>query len=125
MSILGVLPFALILPYASLFWTASLSVLIAVMLSSAFPAIIVFAQELIPGRVGMVAGIFFGLAFGLGGIGAVALGVLADAQGIDFVYRLLLPAAARAADGLPARSAQRAGRGTADAGVATPGQARE
>ena len=87
-SILGVLPFALVLPYANLFWTASLSVLIAVMLSSAFPAIIVFAQELIPGRVGMVAGIFFGLAFGLGGIGAVALGVVADAQGIDFVYRL-------------------------------------
>lgn len=88
MSILGVLPFALFLPYASLFWTATLSVVIAVLLSSAFPAIIVFAQELIPGRVGMVAGIFFGLAFGLGGIGAVALGVLADARGIDFVYQV-------------------------------------
>lgn len=87
-SILGVLPFALMLPYANLFWTATLSALIAVMLSSAFPAIIVFAQELIPGRVGMVAGIFFGLAFGLGGIGAVALGVLADARGIDFVFQI-------------------------------------
>ncbi len=88
LSILGVLPFTLMLPYATLFWTGVLTFIIGVMIASAFPAILVFAQELLPGRVGLVAGIFFGLAFGLGGIGAIGLGVLADSQGIEFVYRL-------------------------------------
>lgn len=87
-SILGVLPFTLILPYASLFWTGVLSVVIALIMSSAFPAIIVFAQELVPGRVGLIAGVFFGLAFGIGGLMAAALGLLADAKGIAFVYHL-------------------------------------
>ncbi|GHF38306.1 MFS transporter [Seohaeicola zhoushanensis] len=93
-SILGVLPFTLLLPYASLFWTGVLSVIIGVILASAFPAIVVFGQELLPGRVGMVAGLFFGLAFGIGGIGAAALGVLADIEGISFVFGLcaFLPA---------------------------------
>lgn len=93
-SILGVLPFTLLLPYASLFWTGVLSVIIGVILASAFPAIVVFGQELLPGRVGMVAGLFFGLAFGIGGIGAAALGVLADIKGISFVFGLcaFLPA---------------------------------
>lgn len=85
-SILGVLPFTLALPYVDLFWTAVLSALIGMILASAFPAIVVFAQELVPGRVGLVAGIFFGLAFGMGGISAAGLGVLADVKGIDFVY---------------------------------------
>ncbi|MBX3569135.1 MAG: MFS transporter [Rhizobiaceae bacterium] len=86
LSILGVLPFTLVLPYVSLPWTVALSFVIGFLLASAFPAIVVFAQELLPGRVGMVAGIFFGFAFGIGGIGAAALGVLADAKGIEFVY---------------------------------------
>ncbi|WP_334175905.1 MFS transporter [Pseudoxanthobacter sp.] len=87
-SILGVLPFSLALPYASLFWTAVLSVVIGFILASAFSAIIVFAQELVPGKVGMIAGLFFGLSFGLGGIGAAALGQLADHTSIEFVYGL-------------------------------------
>jgi MFS transporter, FSR family, fosmidomycin resistance protein len=92
-SILGVLPFTLALPYADLFWSGVLTLLIGVILASAFPAIVVFAQELVPGRVGMIAGIFFGMAFGIGGIAAAVLGVLADAKGIEFVYWLcsLLP----------------------------------
>jgi MFS transporter, FSR family, fosmidomycin resistance protein len=85
-SILGALPFTLALPYADLVWTNILVVVIGVILSSAFSAIVVFAQELVPGRIGLVAGIFFGLAFGFGGIGAAALGVLADHKGIDFVF---------------------------------------
>ena len=85
-SILGVLPFTLALPYANLFWINVLAVLIGLILSSAFSAIVVFAQELVPGRVGMIAGIFFGLAFGFGGIGAAVLGVLADYRGIDYVF---------------------------------------
>lgn len=85
-SILGVLPFTLLLPYATLFWTAVLTVVIGFILASAFPAIIVFAQELVPGRVGMIAGLFFGFAFGIGGIAAAALGILADAKGIEYVY---------------------------------------
>jgi FSR family fosmidomycin resistance protein-like MFS transporter len=85
-SILGVLPFTMALPYANLHWTIALSVVIGLILSSAFPAIIVFAQELVPGRVGMIAGIFFGFAFGMAGIAAAVLGVVADAKGIDFVY---------------------------------------
>jgi FSR family fosmidomycin resistance protein-like MFS transporter len=85
-SILGVLPFTLALPYADLFWTNVLAVVIGLILSSAFSAIVVFAQELVPGRVGLIAGIFFGLAFGFGGIGAAVLGVVADHKGIDYVF---------------------------------------
>ena len=87
-SILGVLPFTLALPYVNLFWTGLLSVVIGVILASAFSAILVFAQELVPGRVGMVSGLFFGFAFGTAGIGAALLGDLADRAGIDLVYRL-------------------------------------
>jgi MFS transporter, FSR family, fosmidomycin resistance protein len=85
-SILGVLPFTLALPYANLEWTMALTALIGLILASAFPAIVVFAQELVPGRVGMIAGIFFGFAFGMAGIAAAVLGVVADARGIEFVY---------------------------------------
>ena len=93
-SILGVLPFTLVLPYASLPWTAALSVAIGLVLSSAFSAILVYAQELVPGRVGLISGLFFGFAFGMGGIGAALLGVLADRTGIGFVYHVcsFLPA---------------------------------
>jgi FSR family fosmidomycin resistance protein-like MFS transporter len=93
-SIVGVLPFALALPYANLFWTGVLSVPIGLILASAFPAIVVYGQELMPLKVGTVAGLFFGLAFGLGGIGAALLGQLADAVGIEAVFRVcsLLPA---------------------------------
>ncbi|SAL39341.1 major facilitator transporter [Caballeronia terrestris] len=87
-SILGVAPFTLLLPYANLFWTGVLSVIIGLVLASAFSAILVYAQELIPGKVGMVAGLFFGFAFGMGGIGAAVLGHLADATSIDYVYKL-------------------------------------
>ncbi|MGA2079499.1 MAG: MFS transporter [Holophaga sp.] len=87
-SILGVLPFSLVLPYASLPWTAALTVMIGLILSSAFSAILVYAQELVPGRVGLIAGLFFGLAFGLGGIGAALLGALADHEGIRYVYHV-------------------------------------
>lgn len=82
------LPFTLILPYANLEWTVILTILIGLILSSAFSNIVVFAQELVPGRVGMIAGIFFGFAFGMGGIAAAILGVVADAKGIDFVYQI-------------------------------------
>ena len=85
-SILGVLPFTLLLPYANLFWTGILSVVIGLGLASAFPAIIVYAQELVPGRVGMISGLFFGFAFGMGGLGAALLGELADLTSIRFVY---------------------------------------
>ena len=93
-SILGVLPFTLALPHVGLEMTVVLSVIIGFILSSAFPAIVVYGQELMPGRVGMVSGLFFGLAFGIGGMGAAALGVLADWKGIGFVYDAcsLLPA---------------------------------
>jgi len=87
-SILGAFPFALMLPYASLMWTGVLSVIIGLILASAFSAIIVYAQELMPGRVGMVAGMMFGFSFGLGGLGAAALGRLADVTSIEYVYRL-------------------------------------
>jgi MFS transporter, FSR family, fosmidomycin resistance protein len=87
-SILGVLPFTLALPYASLFWTDVLTIIIGLLMASAFPAILVYAQELVPGRVGMIAGIFFGFAFGLGGLGAAAMGRIADATSIDFVYKI-------------------------------------
>jgi len=85
-SILGILPFTLALPYANLAWTTVLTVVIGMVLASAFPSIIVFAQEILPGRVGTVAGLFFGLAFGMGGISAAALGQIADWKGIEFVY---------------------------------------
>ncbi len=93
-SILGVLPFTLVLPYANLWMTGVLSVLIGLILSSAFAAILVYATELMPGKVGTVAGLFFGFAFGMGGLGAAVLGVLADHTSITFVYRLcaFLPA---------------------------------
>lgn len=87
-SILGVIPFALMLPYANLFWTCVLVVVIGLIFSSAFSAIVVFAQELVPGRVGMIAGLFFGFAFGFGGLGAAVLGLFADRHGIEFVYNL-------------------------------------
>ena len=93
-SILGVLPFTLALPYANLFWTSTLSVVIGLVLASAFSAILVHGQELLPGRVGLVSGLFFGFAFGIAGVAAAALGWLADATSIETVYRLcaFLPA---------------------------------
>jgi FSR family fosmidomycin resistance protein-like MFS transporter len=102
-SILGVLPFTMLLPYVDLFWTAVLSVIIGVTLASAFPAIVVYAQGLIPGRVGMVAGLFFGVAFGIAGIGAAVLGWLADQTSIVFVYHVcaFLPAIGLLAAFLP------------------------
>ena len=87
-SILGVLPFTLILPHADLFWTSVLTVPIGLILASAFPAILVYAQELMPGRTGTVAGLFFGFAFGMGGVGAAVLGKLADTFGINAVYQM-------------------------------------
>jgi FSR family fosmidomycin resistance protein-like MFS transporter len=87
-SILGAFPFALMLPYADLMWTGVLSVLIGMILASAFSAIIVYAQELLPGRIGLVAGMMFGFSFGLGGLGAAALGRIADVTGIETVYRV-------------------------------------
>jgi FSR family fosmidomycin resistance protein-like MFS transporter len=87
-SILGVLPFTLLLPHANLFWTGVLSVIIGLILASAFPAIVVYAQELLPGRVGMVSGLFFGLAFGMAGLGAAILGELADLTSVNFVYQV-------------------------------------
>jgi FSR family fosmidomycin resistance protein-like MFS transporter len=93
-SILGVLPFTLLLPYANLFWTSILSVIIGLILASAFSAILVYAQELVPGRIGAVSGLFFGFAFGMGGVGAAILGKLADLTSINFVYQVcaFLPA---------------------------------
>ncbi|WPN62661.1 MULTISPECIES: MFS transporter [unclassified Pseudomonas] len=87
-SILGVAPFTLILPHVDLLWTSILSVVIGFILASAFSAIVVYAQELVPGNVGMIAGVFFGLMFGFGGIGAALLGHLADIRGIEYVYWL-------------------------------------
>jgi MFS transporter, FSR family, fosmidomycin resistance protein len=102
-SILGVLPFTLLLPYASLFWTPVLAIVIGLILASAFSAIVVFAQELVPGRVGLISGVFFGFAFGMGGIGAAVLGQMADVVGIEAVYRLcaFLPAIGLLAAFLP------------------------
>jgi MFS transporter, FSR family, fosmidomycin resistance protein len=93
-SILGALPFTLMLPHASLAWTGPLTVIIGLILASAFPAIVVFAQELVPGKVGMISGLFFGFSFGMGGLGAAVLGRVADVQGIETVYALcaFLPA---------------------------------
>jgi FSR family fosmidomycin resistance protein-like MFS transporter len=87
-SILGVAPFTLLLPHASLAWTSVLSVIIGFILASAFSAILVYAQELMPGRIGMVSGLFFGFAFGMGGLGAAVLGVVADHSSIDVVYQI-------------------------------------
>jgi FSR family fosmidomycin resistance protein-like MFS transporter len=87
-SILGAAPFTLALPYVDLFWTGVLTVIIGFVISSAFSAIVVFAQELVPGKVGMIAGVFFGLMFGVSGIGAAAMGHIADTAGIAYVYRL-------------------------------------
>jgi FSR family fosmidomycin resistance protein-like MFS transporter len=93
-SILGVLPFTLLLPYANLFWTSILSIIIGLILASAFSAILVYAQELMPGRIGAVSGLFFGFAFGMGGVGAAILGKLADLTSINFAYQVcaFLPA---------------------------------
>jgi FSR family fosmidomycin resistance protein-like MFS transporter len=93
-SILGVLPFTLAMPYADLPMTIALSAIVGFIIASSFPAIVVLAQELVPGRVGMIAGIFFGLAFGIGGIAAAVLGIFADRYGIGFVYTIcsFLPA---------------------------------
>lgn len=87
-SILGVLPFTLIMPYVDLTWTVVFSILIGLILSSAFTAIVVFAQELMPGRVGLVAGVFFGFAFGVGGLAAAGLGIVADHRGMEYVFRV-------------------------------------
>jgi MFS transporter, FSR family, fosmidomycin resistance protein len=102
-SILGVLPFTLLLPYASLFWTAVLSVIIGLVLASAFTAILVYATELVPGRVGTIAGLFFGFSFGMGGLGAALLGQLADLTSIETVYKVVsfLPAVGLLAYFLP------------------------
>jgi len=103
MSILGVLPFTLLLPHVSLFWTGVLSVIVGMVLASAFPAIVVFGQELVPGKVGMISGLFFGFAFGVAGLGAAVLGRVADAYGIYTVYRIcaFLPAIGLLAGFLP------------------------
>ncbi|WP_183576332.1 MFS transporter [Mucilaginibacter sp. X5P1] len=87
-SILGVAPFTLMLPYASLFWTGALSVVIGLILSSAFSAILVYATELVPGKVGLIAGLFFGLAFGMGGLGSAILGKVADMTSIAYVFKI-------------------------------------
>ena len=102
-SILGVLPFTLALPYANLFWTTILSLVIGVVLASAFSAILVYAQELRPGRVGMISGLFFGFAFGIGGLGAAALGKIADMTSLNLVYHVCswLPAIGLATALLP------------------------
>lgn len=93
-SILGALPFTLLLPHASLFWTGPLTVIIGLILASAFPAIVVFAQDLVPGKIGMISGLFFGFSFGMGGVGAAVLGEVADRAGIETVYAVcaFLPA---------------------------------
>ena len=88
MSILGVAPFSLALPHVDLFWTTVLSVCIGVILASAFSAILVYAQELMPGKVGLISGLFFGFAFGMGGIGSAVLGKLADRTSIGFVFEV-------------------------------------
>jgi len=87
-SILGAAPFTLLLPYANLFWTGILSVIIGVIIASAFSAILVYAQELMPGKVGMISGLFFGFAFGMGGLGSAVLGYLADQTSIEYVYKI-------------------------------------
>jgi len=116
-SILGVLPFTMMLPYASLFWTGILTVIIGLVLASAFSAILVYAQELVPGKVGAISGMFFGLAFGMAGVGAALMGKLADRTSIEFVCRVcaFLPVIGLLAAFLPnlepakARAQQRSG----------------
>jgi FSR family fosmidomycin resistance protein-like MFS transporter len=110
-SILGVLPFTLLLPHANLFWTTILTIVIGLVLASAFSAIIVYAQELVPGRTGVIAGLFFGFAFGMGGLGAAVLGELADHIGIEAVYGLCayLPAMGLLAWFLPAIEKSKSG----------------
>jgi FSR family fosmidomycin resistance protein-like MFS transporter len=107
-SILGMLPFTLMLPYANLFWTGILSVVIGMVMASAFPAIVVFAQELLPHRLGMISGLFYGFAFGIAGLGAALLGDLADATSITFVYKVcaFLPAIGLLAVFLPNQKPQ-------------------
>lgn len=102
-SILGVLPFSLLLPHVNLFWTSVLAIVIGLILASAFSAIVVYAQELVPGRVGLISGVFFGFAFGMGGLGAAVLGQFADRMGIEAVYGLcaFLPAIGLLAAFLP------------------------
>jgi FSR family fosmidomycin resistance protein-like MFS transporter len=111
-SILGVLPLTLLLPYANFLWTGVLSVCVGLMLASAFPAIVVYAQELVPGRVGMISGLFFGFAFGMGGIGAAILGRIADATSIFTVYKICayLPAIGLLAGFLPGKVRATAGK---------------
>ena len=87
-SILGAAPFTLILPYAGLFWTIALAILIGVIMASAFSAILVYATDLVPGRVGLIAGLFFGFMFGIAGIGSALLGWLADEISIEFVFKV-------------------------------------
>lgn len=87
-SILGVAPFTLLMPHANLFWTTILSIMTGFILASAFSAILVYAQELIPGKIGMISGLFFGFAFGMGGLGSALLGILADKTSIDYVYHV-------------------------------------
>ena len=108
-SILGVAPFALLLPHANLFWTTALTIVIGLVLSSAFSAILVYAQELMPGKVGMVSGLFFGFAFGMGGLGAAVLGVFADRTSITHVYQTIayLPLLGLVAALLPRQSGPR------------------
>jgi FSR family fosmidomycin resistance protein-like MFS transporter len=122
-SILGVLPFTLALPYVDLFWTAVLSVVIGVILASAFSAILVYAQELVPGNVGLISGLFFGFAFGVAGIGAAVLGRLADHTDIAFVYRLCsyLPAVGLLTGLLPNIESGRRRRALTPAPAAEPG----
>jgi FSR family fosmidomycin resistance protein-like MFS transporter len=100
---LGVLPFTLALPHANLFWTAMLTIVIGVTIASAFTAILVYAQELMPGNIGLVSGIFFGFAFGMGGIGAAVLGKVADLTSVAYVYHIcsFLPAIGLLAAFLP------------------------
>ena len=107
-SILGIAPFTLLLPYVDLFWTITLSVFIGLALSSAFPAILVYAQELMPGKVGMISGLFFGFAFGMGGLGSALLGKLADVTSITYVFELcaFLPLIGVVAGWLPRVSPQ-------------------
>jgi FSR family fosmidomycin resistance protein-like MFS transporter len=114
-SILGAAPFSLLLPFVDLPWTCLLTFVIGLVLSSAFSAIVVFAQELMPGKVGAISGLLFGFAFGIGGIGAAVLGGLADRYGIEFVYRICayLPLLGMVAAFLP--NIERGRHGTADA----------
>ncbi|GAA0199034.1 FSR family fosmidomycin resistance protein-like MFS transporter [Brevundimonas nasdae] len=110
-SILGVLPFTLLLPHVSLFWTGPITIIIGLLLASAFPAIVVFAQELAPGKIGMISGLFFGFSFGMGGIGAAVLGWMADLYGVTTVYAIcsVLPAIGLLAAFLPDLKKARAG----------------